>query len=91
MKVYLVVEAELERTEGLFASRDELADQLKDEVEGADPGSVEGSEGGQYDVASWEAYEVTVERGRELMAVTPAERRHLEERRILAARRRRRQ
>jgi len=49
-----VVEAEVERTEGKFASREELSEQMRDEIEAADPGQLEGENGGQYEVTSWE-------------------------------------
>lgn len=44
----------VERTEGKFATRDELSDQLREAIEAADPGCIEGDEGGQYDVTSWD-------------------------------------
>lgn len=59
-KVTATVEVEVERTEGKFASRDELGEQLlqaveevANELENADPGSLEGEYGGQYEVVEW--------------------------------------
>jgi hypothetical protein len=80
-----LVEVEVERDEGKFASRDELAEQIVGELEGADPGSLEGDEGGSYSVASFDVEEFTVERNRTLMDVTTAERKTIEQAR--AARR----
>jgi hypothetical protein len=57
MKFTFVVEVEVERDEGKFASRDELADQLIQEIEGADPGSLSGDNGGEYSTTSWEVSE----------------------------------
>lgn len=58
MRFTFEVTVEVERTEGLFASRDELSEQMSDELENADPGSLDGDEGGQYEVVSWEVAEV---------------------------------
>lgn len=53
------VEIEVERSEGKFASRDELAEQLleaiQEALDSADPGSLEGEMGGQYEVTMFEA------------------------------------
>lgn len=53
------IEVEVERSEGKFASRDELAEQLleaiQEALDSADPGSLEGEMGGQYEVAMFEA------------------------------------
>jgi hypothetical protein len=48
------VEVEVERTEGKFAGKDELADQLRDAIEESNPQEVEGENGGRYDVTMWE-------------------------------------
>ena len=53
MKFTYTVEVEVERDEGKFASRDELSEQFLDAIESADPGSVEGDNGGQYSVIAW--------------------------------------
>lgn len=37
-----VVEVELSRESGKFAARDEMADAIRDAIESADPGSVDG-------------------------------------------------
>lgn len=57
MRFVFVVEVEVERDEGKFASKDELADQLIEAIESADPSSLDGDEGGVYSITDW-----TVER-----------------------------
>lgn len=57
MKFTFTVEVEVERVQGKFASRDEIAEQLREAVKGADPGSVDGvgADGdSEYEVTSWE-------------------------------------
>jgi hypothetical protein len=58
MRFRIVVEAEVERVEGLFASRDDLGEQLREEIEGADPGTLTGENDGEYEVTS---FEVTID------------------------------
>lgn len=53
MKITLTIEVELAHVEGRFASKDELAELLADELEAADPGELEGDEGGRYDVEAF--------------------------------------
>ena len=55
-----VVEVDCERTEGKFASREELAEQIQEALEGADPGQVDGvgSDGmSSYEIIVWEVTE----------------------------------
>lgn len=59
MRFVFQVEVEVERTEGKFATRDELAEQLMEELEGADPGDLEGDSGGEYEVTSFEVSDVS--------------------------------
>ena len=87
MRFTYVIEVEVERDEGKFASRDELSEQIVSELESADPGSLYGDEGGEYSVSSFDVEEMTVERKQSLMAVTAAERKTIQEAR--AARRER--
>ena len=54
MKFTYTVEVEVERTEGKFASRDDIGEQIADELLNADPGNVTGENGGEYEVTSWE-------------------------------------
>lgn len=49
-----LVTVELEHREGKYASRDELAELVGQELEQADPSEVEGSDGGRYEVISYE-------------------------------------
>lgn len=53
MQFTFTVTVEVSRTEGKFASRDELSDQLVEAIEAADPQSLEGDNGGQYETVSW--------------------------------------
>jgi hypothetical protein len=51
------VTVELERESGKFAGRDEMAEQIRDALEGADPGSVDGigADGDStYTVNAWD-------------------------------------
>jgi hypothetical protein len=57
MRFRYVVEVEVEREQGLFASRDELGDQLREALESADPGSLTGDNGGEYSTTSWSVEE----------------------------------
>jgi hypothetical protein len=43
-----------ERDEGKFASKDELAEQIQEALESADPGQLDGENGGVYSVQEWE-------------------------------------
>jgi hypothetical protein len=58
MRFEFKVIVEVERDEGLFASREDLGEQLRDEIEAADPGSLEGENGGQYSTTSFDIIEV---------------------------------
>jgi hypothetical protein len=53
MRWTFTVEIEVARDEGKFASRDELGEQILDAIESADPGNLEGENGGQYSVVEW--------------------------------------
>jgi hypothetical protein len=52
MRFVFTIEIEVERTEGKFASREDLGQQLLDEFEGCgiDGLALEGENGGQYEV-----------------------------------------
>ena len=58
MKFKFEVEVEVNRVQGKFASRDEIAEQITEALEGADPGQYEGGEGGEYETASWDVNEI---------------------------------
>lgn len=57
MQFEFLVQAEVERNEGKFASRDEIAEAIQQALDGADPGDIEGEAGGQYSVQTWEVTE----------------------------------
>jgi hypothetical protein len=57
MRFRFVVEVEVERDEGKFASRDDLGAQIGEALEGADIGSLEGENGGSYSTVAWEVSE----------------------------------
>lgn len=54
MKIRFEVEVELDHITGKFASKDEPADQIQSALEDANPGEVEGENGGQYEVSSFD-------------------------------------
>jgi len=58
MRFTFQVEVEVEREEGKFATRDELGDQLREAIEGADPGTVDGDNGGTYNVIQFDVEEL---------------------------------
>jgi hypothetical protein len=53
MHITAVVQIEVERTEGKFASREELEDQIVEALEDANPQSPDGEMGGTYEVIEW--------------------------------------
>lgn len=57
MRFRYTVDIEVERVQGKFASRDELGEQLEQALLDADPGSVEGENGGEYEVTGYEVAE----------------------------------
>jgi hypothetical protein len=52
MRFVFTVEVELDRDAGPFASKDELADELIEAIEGADPSQVDIDES-SYSVSDW--------------------------------------
>lgn len=58
MRFQFTVDVEVERSEGKFASRDELEAMILEWLESANEGTLEGENGGQYEVTD---YEVTAE------------------------------
>jgi hypothetical protein len=54
MRFSFVVEVEIERLEGKFASRDEMESQLQEAIESANPDSLTGDNEGEYEVTTWE-------------------------------------
>lgn len=57
-----LVKVEAERDEGKFASREDIGGQIESELAGADPGTLEGENGGSYSINSWEVEEVEQKR-----------------------------
>lgn len=53
-KFNVVVEVEVEREQGKFASKDEIRDQLDQVLLDADPGSITADAGGEYNTVLWE-------------------------------------
>lgn len=53
MHFRFVVEVEVERTTGKFATRDEMAEQIQEALEGAVPGDYQGANDGEYTTSSW--------------------------------------
>lgn len=54
MNFKFLVEVDVERQEGKFASRDEIGDLLREALTEADPGTVEGENGGVYETSNWD-------------------------------------
>ncbi len=54
-----LITAEVSRSEGKFATRDELREQLQEALESADPGTMSGENGGEYNVDNWNVEEYT--------------------------------
>jgi hypothetical protein len=51
------VSVELDRVQGKFASREDMAYEIQQELEAADPGSISAGEDGEYEVTGWEVEE----------------------------------
>jgi hypothetical protein len=58
MRFQFMVEVEVEREEGKFASREDIGGQLAEELEGANPDQLTGENDGTYTVIDWEVSEV---------------------------------
>jgi hypothetical protein len=48
------VTVEVERTEGKFASRDEIAEKIAETISDADPGQIDTDDGAVYEIVSFE-------------------------------------
>jgi len=57
MDFTLTVNVSVERTEGKFATKDELREQIIDAIDSANPQQIEGESGGQYEVTIWDVEE----------------------------------
>ena len=58
MKIKVVVTVELNHTTGKFASKDEMIEKIKEDLENANPGSYSTDEDAEYEVADWSVDEV---------------------------------
>jgi hypothetical protein len=82
MRFTFTVDVEVERTEGKFASRDELAQQVSDALESADPGTLYGDNDGIYETTDWSVEEEMTEReAKKVKAYIAKERKLLEQER----------
>lgn len=54
VRFLFTVEVEAERIQGLFASRDEIEVAIQQALDDANPGEVEGDNGGQYELTVWD-------------------------------------
>jgi hypothetical protein len=52
------VSVEVERSQGKFASRDEIGELVLEALEQANPEQIEGENGGQFDITMWD---ITIE------------------------------
>lgn len=58
MRFVFEVSVEVARSEGKFAGREEISDQILEALEGADPGSYDGEAGGMYETTDWSVSEI---------------------------------
>ena len=54
MNFQFLVTVEVSREQGKFASKEDLAEKIRSELESADPSSLTGDNDGEYNVDSWE-------------------------------------
>lgn len=57
MRYTFIVNVEVERAEGKFATRDEIGELITESLESADPAELQGENGGNYVVTTWEVAE----------------------------------
>ena len=57
MRFVFTVEVEVQRTQGKFASREEVADQIAEALSSADIGNFTCDNGGEYETCSWDVNE----------------------------------
>jgi hypothetical protein len=53
-----LIDIEIEKTEGKFASRDEMDEQIQEALGDANPENLTGENDGEYDVIQWDIEEV---------------------------------
>lgn len=54
MTLKFMVTVEVNRTSGKFVSKDEIRDALREEISGADPGSITVGDNSEYETTSFE-------------------------------------
>lgn len=59
MRLSFLVTVELDRTEGKFASKEDLGSQIVDALEEADPFELTGENEGTYETTVWEVTDIT--------------------------------
>jgi hypothetical protein len=59
MDFTVTVNVSVERTEGKFATKEELREQIMEAIEAADPQTLEGENGGQYSITTWDVEETS--------------------------------
>lgn len=64
MDFAFTVNVGVERSEGKFAAREEIEEQIQEALEGADPGEYEGANGGRYETTDWAVNTVAVVHGK---------------------------
>ena len=57
MEFTFTVQVEVSRVTGKFASRDEIAAQIQEALDNANPGSLTGDNGGEYETVTWDVSE----------------------------------
>lgn len=57
MNIQLLINVEVNHVTGKFASREHIVEKLVEEIEGADPGTVETDDGAEYNVDSFSVAE----------------------------------
>jgi hypothetical protein len=53
MRMKFTIEVEVARTSGKFVSKDEIRESIREEIEGADPGSITVGDNSEYETTSW--------------------------------------
>lgn len=57
MNFTFMVTVDVSRQQGKFASRDDISEKIKEALDDANPGDIEGENGGEYTVDTWEVEE----------------------------------
>ena len=54
MRMTFTIEVELEKGSGKFASKDEIADKIMEDLESADPGTIFSDDNAEFNVVQWD-------------------------------------